>query len=786
MKKLKKAISLITALAMVLGFSFTALPSKVHADEKISIPFSVKTNVGEVEITVSNSSEEVSKTVSKDGEVSIEIGKITSGKYTITAEQKELYKPPYDIILAPKINDNPKMDVIYSTVKGDEVDPEGFAAHMSIEAAISLYPESYDKLIDFEHDDYGEKKVMIEAPAKDINDMARLDRKINVNTGNGNQLTDYNLKIDRGAAPDGLKSIAISFALYYKPNTVINKADSDYKVIKAMMPPEYKWLCFSGDKMHKFGAFDIRLGGDSPNNYKIGVITDSDEAYLTVYNIDTAERFAEQGFTNKVLAETLKERDAKTESLADLRKSNKDYEELYAPIGGTILIHWPQTGIDIKPTIAKTCKNDQIEASEESGIFTYEIEVKKEVSTGSEDDLAEAEGGNYGKALQKIAKQNYKIEDEIKAPKGATVEFIKDSFKINGVKVPLSEKEYNDIVNDNKFVFKIYHIIIHGIDDKVPVEEEKKIQNEIEDYHNKHNNYVISYDVKVNKYGEYTNNAKLFPSIEGDKTHTKFETSEVATASAKATLKKAEQKEDPKEDKKEETKEDKKEEDKATYEKTKRQDIKIPDTEYDKAIIVYKAPFFEGYNENGKRLFKPYNNITRAEIATVFARILKIENNKVKTQDKFSDIKGHWAKDNIIRMAEFGSSKNKIISGYPDGSFNPQGNITRAQFAKMIATYWDIKGFKPNIKDANIADIKDHWAKDYITALYNHKFVELSSDKKFEPDKELTRAEVAQILNRITDRALIKLNTPLYEDVTNSNKYYDEVNTASVDVKEVK
>ncbi len=739
MKTFKKTLSLITALAMLLGISFTALPNKVYADEKISIPFYVQTNVGEVEITVSNGSEEATKTVSKDGEARIEIGKIASGNYTFTAKQKELYKPDYDIIFMPKHNTK-HMEARYSSLEEKLVNPEGFKANMRLEAAIDLYPESNNKIIDFEHKNDGEEEVMMKAPAKDINDMVRLNRKINVDANckfaNPSNYKDYTLKIDKGENPRLYAGLKLVFAVYYKPQQIINKADSDYKIMKAMMPMDYYKLCFSGDAVHKPSGYTIFIDHTSKQNFKIGVFANADgETYLSVKDDNPEGYLAKFGFTNKVLAEPFSKRDLKTESLEDLRNSNQDYKDIYAPVGGTILINWPQEVKEekvLEHKIIKMCTTGVVESDEEKAILNYIIEVPT--------------AHNFSKVH---------ILDKFDAPEGATVKYIMDSIKVNGIDTHLDIKDYKKYCSENGFEFKV--------DELGQTFGASKYTDEMNKVDDETHNVTISYSVEVDKYGDYTNTAE---SYFGDFNYENEE--KVAEDSVTATFKKVE-------------KED------ATYEKTQRDDIKIPDEDYDKAIIKYQKPFYKGYDKGGKHIFKPDNNISRAEIATVFVRILGIENKKINNPNMFNDLqkkngKDYWAKDDIIRLAEYGSSKSKILNGYKDGSFKPKGNITRAQFAKMIATYWDIKGFKPNIKDANIADIKDHWAKDYITALYNHKFVELSEDKKFEPNKALTRAEVAQILNRITDRGLIK-KAQMYDDVKKNNKYYDEINTASSTAK---
>ncbi len=209
----------------------------------------------------------------------------------------------------------------------------------------------------------------------------------------------------------------------------------------------------------------------------------------------------------------------------------------------------------------------------------------------------------------------------------------------------------------------------------------------------------------------------------------------------------------------------------SSHDNSRRQDIDIDDDDYDKAIIDYKMPFFKGYPSG---IFKPDDTISRAEMATVFVRLLKLEAAPLSGSSVFSDIAGHWAEQNILRAAEYG-----ILNGYPDGSFQPDGKMKRAEIAAIITKYWQLKGFQPNGQDAPIGDINGHWAEKLILSLYNHRFIDLYNDKTFRPDAPLKRAEVAQVFNRITDRPLTVIAQPLFNDVPRSHWSYDEVNTAA-------
>lgn len=89
-----------------------------------------------------------------------------------------------------------------------------------------------------------------------------------------------------------------------------------------------------------------------------------------------------------------------------------------------------------------------------------------------------------------------------------------------------------------------------------------------------------------------------------------------------------------------------------------------------------------------------------------------------------------------------------LISGYPNGIFKPNESITRAEFAQMISGY--VKNEKASTSD--FKDVKDHWAKDAIDKLYGNKNVNGYPDGSFKPNAKITRAEAVTILNSVFNR----------------------------------
>lgn len=89
-----------------------------------------------------------------------------------------------------------------------------------------------------------------------------------------------------------------------------------------------------------------------------------------------------------------------------------------------------------------------------------------------------------------------------------------------------------------------------------------------------------------------------------------------------------------------------------------------------------------------------------------------------------------------------------FISGYSDGTFKPNQGITRAEFAQMIAVF--VKDGYPG--SSNFKDVKGHWASHAIDQLYGNKTIKGFPDGTFKPDQKLTRAEAVTVLNSVFGR----------------------------------
>ena len=153
--------------------------------------------------------------------------------------------------------------------------------------------------------------------------------------------------------------------------------------------------------------------------------------------------------------------------------------------------------------------------------------------------------------------------------------------------------------------------------------------------------------------------------------------------------------------------------------------------------------FLVGYTDG---TFGPERNMTRAEVTTMFARLLTEQIEADKTySNTFSDVpKGYWAANYIGYMQQFG-----IITGYSDGSFRPDAPVTRAEFAAIASRFEKLtEGSK------SFTDVPDtYWAARYINFAATRGWVTGYSDGTFKPENTITRAEVAAVTCRLLERS---------------------------------
>ena len=153
--------------------------------------------------------------------------------------------------------------------------------------------------------------------------------------------------------------------------------------------------------------------------------------------------------------------------------------------------------------------------------------------------------------------------------------------------------------------------------------------------------------------------------------------------------------------------------------------------------------YIVGYPDSTVR---PQDGITRAEVATIFFRLLTDETrnaNSTKT-NSYSDVAaGAWYNHAVSTLSAMG-----IVKGDSHGKFNPNAPITRAEFAAIAARFDD----KANTTAVDFSDIASHWAKNEISAAANNGWINGYTDGTFRPNNKITRAEAMTLVNRVLKR----------------------------------
>ncbi|SHH61911.1 Listeria/Bacterioides repeat-containing protein [Anaerosphaera aminiphila DSM 21120] len=189
--------------------------------------------------------------------------------------------------------------------------------------------------------------------------------------------------------------------------------------------------------------------------------------------------------------------------------------------------------------------------------------------------------------------------------------------------------------------------------------------------------------------------------------------------------------------------------------------------------------YLNGYPDN---TIRPQGSITRAEVATIFARLKVGETNIPTSTAKYSDVNSSdWYTKYIAFVTD-----NKIMEGYEDGSFKPNGKITRAEFTAVVARYNSLANV-----DSSFEDVSEHWAEKYIGSVTNKGWINGYPDGTFKPEKDISREEVATMVNKMLDRKVDKegLNNLLinnFTDLDNSSWSYFDIVEASNGHKSVR
>lgn len=175
----------------------------------------------------------------------------------------------------------------------------------------------------------------------------------------------------------------------------------------------------------------------------------------------------------------------------------------------------------------------------------------------------------------------------------------------------------------------------------------------------------------------------------------------------------------------------------------------------------------------------PMNQITRAEVATIFFRLMddSFRSQYWSTVSGFSDVTaGKWFNNAVSTATNAGK-----LTGYPDGTFRPNQSITRAEFAAIAVRFLsdEVQG----VSGGNFSDTAGHWAADAIGRAAAAGWIAGYPDGTFRPNAPITRAEAATIINnmlgRTPDKEHLLDNMIVWPDNPESAWYYEAIQEAT-------
>ena len=184
-----------------------------------------------------------------------------------------------------------------------------------------------------------------------------------------------------------------------------------------------------------------------------------------------------------------------------------------------------------------------------------------------------------------------------------------------------------------------------------------------------------------------------------------------------------------------------------------------------------------GYEDGTVR---PNGRITRAEVATIFFRLLTDDTRQRNwsSENHFSDVSADkWYNNAVSTLCHMG-----VLGGYSDGTFRPNAPITRAEFAKIAVSFAQINGFSEYgyFTDVDSSD----WYAPYVDAAKSVGLIEGYSDGSFKPANKITRAEACTIVNRVLGRKPSKNNMKIsdrinWPDCTTDDWFYEAIMEAT-------
>ncbi|OBR67588.1 hypothetical protein A7K91_22145 [Paenibacillus oryzae] len=201
------------------------------------------------------------------------------------------------------------------------------------------------------------------------------------------------------------------------------------------------------------------------------------------------------------------------------------------------------------------------------------------------------------------------------------------------------------------------------------------------------------------------------------------------------------------------------------------------------AIVLAAEPIVTSYdnymNGYGDGRFAPDRAVTRAELAALLTKLSPAGQAGAAAggDTDFGDVpQEHWAAEAIAKAAA-----SSWMSGGPDGSFRPESPLTRAELAVVLARWLAAQGTE---QPAMFADAAEHWAASAISIVSEQGWLTGYEDGSFRPDRQVTRAQAVAVLNRVLGRPQLSGSGGDWQDVPASHWAADAIRSATQSFRE--
>ncbi|MCI3920920.1 S-layer homology domain-containing protein [Paenibacillus sp. TRM 82003] len=190
--------------------------------------------------------------------------------------------------------------------------------------------------------------------------------------------------------------------------------------------------------------------------------------------------------------------------------------------------------------------------------------------------------------------------------------------------------------------------------------------------------------------------------------------------------------------------------------------------------MLKHEPYMNGYLDG---TFRPDHGVTRAELAVMLSRLIPGDSDKHVFGTPFPDVPAnHWASAAIDQ-----ARSGQLLNGYPDGTYQPDKAITRAEMIWIVAASLQVD-IVPENNDSLYTDMAGHWAAGAARVLHERELITGFEDGSFRPNATLTRAEAVTMLNRLFNRGpLHKVPAGSWRDVPVTHWAFKDIEEASRD-----